>query len=386
MFYDLLDKMGTAAQADAVPQMIVEWLVEAIPQAAHASLLLQSNENDALLLKAYRSSGGPVVSETLARRAMRDKIGFVWQRSDDTEVGASIVQYRIEAGMYAPLLWRGVALGAVCVNNSQGSAVFTEEDLRLLLTVSHYGAMALANQMLQEELRRESAIKANLLRQFSPSVAEQFLSRGSLQLSGERSEVTILYSDIRGFTQLSRGMEPIEVVELLNDYFNRLIPVIFAHGGTVDKYIGDAILAVFGSPKPDAKQHEKAVRAALDLQEAMQALNVERAAQGKVTCEIGIGIDSGEVLHGFIGVLDRMEYTVIGDAVNCAARYCDEAQSGEVLISPQVYQWVWKIVDATAVSVKSKHEGEVPGFQVRGVKKYESDEFASGGEAPRTGI
>jgi adenylate cyclase len=296
------------------------------------------------------------------------------------------MQYRIEAGMYAPLLWRGVALGAVCVNNSQGSVVFSEEDLRLLLTVSHYGAMALANQMLQEELRRESAIKANLLRQFSPSVAEQFLSRGSLQLSGERSEVTILYSDIRGFTQLSRGMEPIEVVELLNDYFNRLIPVIFAHGGTVDKYIGDAILAVFGSPKPDPQQHEKAVRAALDMQEAMQSLNAVRAAQGKVTCEIGIGIDSGEVLHGFIGVLDRMEYTVIGDAVNCAARYCDEAQAGEVLISPQVHQWVWKIVDATAINVKSKHEGEVPGFRVRGVKRYESDEFAPGGEVPRDKI
>ncbi|HEX8234899.1 MAG TPA: adenylate/guanylate cyclase domain-containing protein [Abditibacteriaceae bacterium] len=383
MLYELLAKVGAVTQADVVPQIIVEWLLEAIPQAAHGSLLLRNGENDALLLKAYRSPDGPVVSETLARRAMQEKIGFIWQRSDETEVGASIAQHRLEAGMYAPLLWRGVALGAICVSSSveraHGQAAFSEDDLRLLLMVAHYAAMSLSNQMLQEELRRESAIKANLLRQFSPSVAEQFLSRGSLQLSGERSEVTILYSDIRGFTNLSRNMEPIEVVEMLNDYFNRLIPIIFAHGGTVDKYIGDAILAVFGSPKPDAQQHENAVRAAMDMQDGMRKLNERRAAQGKTTCEIGIGVDAGEVLHGFIGVLDRMEYTVIGDAVNCAARLCDGARGGEVLISPQVYQWVWKIVEATSVNVKAKHEGALPGFRVKGVKRYESDEFVRRG-------
>jgi adenylate cyclase len=383
MLYELLAKVGAATQVDAVPQLIVEWLLEAIPQAAHGSLLLRNGENDALLLKAYRSSDGPVVSETLARRAMREKIGFIWQRSDESEVGASIAQHRLEAGMYAPLLWRGVALGAICVDSSveaaHEQAAFSDDDLRLLLMVAHYAAMSLSNQMLQEELRRESVIKANLLRQFSPAVAQQFLSGGSLQLSGERSEVTILYSDIRGFTSLSRNMEPLEVVEMLNDYFNRLMPIIFAHGGTVDKYIGDAILAVFGSPKPDAKQHQNAVRAATDMQDAMRALNQRRAAQGKTTCEIGIGVDAGEVLHGFIGVLDRMEYTVIGDAVNCAARYCDEARGGEVLISPQVYQWVWKIVEATSVNVKTKHEGDLPGFRVKSVKRYESDEFVRRG-------
>jgi hypothetical protein len=135
MLYELLARVGAATQVDAVPQMIVEWLLEVIPQAAHGSLLLRNGENDALLLKAYRSSDGPVVSETLARRAMQEKIGFIWQRSDDTEVGASIAQYRLEAGMYAPLLWRGVALGAICVDSSletaQGQPAFSEDDLRL---------------------------------------------------------------------------------------------------------------------------------------------------------------------------------------------------------------------------------------------------------------
>ncbi|MBV9866540.1 MAG: FHA domain-containing protein [Abitibacteriaceae bacterium] len=375
LLYEVLLKCGTLNDLDDLLQTIVERLVEAIPDATRGALLLRGGENDALLLKAFRSGEGPVVSETLARRAIRERIGFIWRRSEQPQeepVGGSILQYRIESGMYAPLLWRDVALGVLCVDNPQSSTVFNENDLRLLLTVANYVAMVLANQKLQEDLRRESALKANLLRQFSPSVAEQLLSYGSLQLSGERSEVTILVSDIRGFTNLSRNMEPIEVVELLNEYFGRLIPIVFAHSGTVDKYIGDAILAVFGSPKKDPQQHENAVRAALDMQAAMEKLNAERAAQGKATCQIGIGIHSGEVLHGFIGVLDRMELTVIGEAVNRATRYSDGALAGEVLISPQVYQWVWKIVEAINKTIEAKHEGTLPAFRVTAIQDFET--------------
>jgi adenylate cyclase len=383
MLYELLAKIGAATQVDAVPQMIVEWLLEAIPQATHGSLLLQNGENDALLQKVYCSPDGPVVSETLARRAMQEKIGFMWQRSDETEVGVSVEHHRFETGIYAPLLWRDVALGAICVNSSvesaHGQPPFSDDDLRLLLMVGRYAAMSLSNQRLQEEVRRESATKANLLRQFSPAVAEQVLSSGNLQLSGERSEVTVLYSGIWGFINLTRNMEPIEVVEMLNDYYNRLLPIVFAHGGTVDKYVDGAIVAVFGSPNSDPKQHENAVRSAMDMQEAMRTLNQRRAAQGKTTCEIGIGVDLGEVVHGFIGVLDRMEYTVIGDAVNCAARYCDEACGGEILISPQVYQQVWEIAESSPVNVKTEHEGNLPGFYIKSVKRYQSDEFVRSG-------
>jgi adenylate cyclase len=179
----------------------------------------------------------------------------------------------------------------ICVDSSletaQGQPAFSEDDLRLLLMVAHYAAMALSNQMLQKNCgasRRSRPTCCGSFRRLWPS---NFSVAAVCKLSGERSEVTILYSDIRGFTNLSRNMEPIEVVEMLNDYFNRLIPIIFAHGGTVDKYIGDAILAVFGSPKPDAQQHENAVRAAMDMQGAMRTLNERRAAQGKTTCEMG---------------------------------------------------------------------------------------------------
>jgi len=153
-------------------------------------------------------------------------------------------------------------------------------------------------------------------------------------------------------------------VDLLNECFASLVEAIFKYDGTVDKYIGDAILAVFGSPEPDPQQHDKAVRAALEMQAAMTDLNETRARRGDVTCQIGIGVHCGEVLHGFIGTAERMEFTVIGDAVNRTSRYCDGAGPGEVLISPEVYELVWRQVEAERTSIPTKHEGDLPAYRV----------------------
>jgi len=369
LLYEMLFQCATSTQLDTHLSTIVERLVDVIPAAARGALLLRGRDNDALLLKAYRSAEGPVVSETLARRAMREGIGFIWQRSEEEDYGQSIAHYRIEAGMYAPLLWQGTTLGVICVDNPSNFAPFGTEDLRLLVTVAHFLSMALANLQLQEDLRRESALKATLLRQFSPQIAEQILTQGAVQLSGERSEVTILCSDIRGFTNLTKDMEPIDIVEMLNDYFGRIIPNIFVHHGYVDKYIGDAILAVFGTPKKDPEQHLNALRAALGMQAEMAKLSTARAAKGKVTCNIGIGVHSGEVLCGYIGTVDQVNYTVIGEVVNRAVRYCDGARGGEVLISPQVYQWVWKTAEVEPTTITAKHEGDFPAFRLMRLKE-----------------
>ena len=369
LLYELPLQFGAEARLDTLLQTIVERLVEVIPGAAHGALLLRERETDKLLLKAYVSPGQPTVSETLARRVMAEGKAFIWRRSEEADTGVTILQQRTETGMYAPLLWQGEALGAICVDNPQHNSIFTDDDLRLMLTVAQYAAMALANQQLQERLRRESGAKATLLRQFSPKIAERLIGQhGRLRLASQRGEVTILCSDIRGFTKLSSNMEPDDVVEMLNDYFSHLIPVIFAHDGTVDKYVGDAILAVFGSPEPDPKHLEKGVRAALEMQAAMRTLNTGRRTRGHVTCDIGIGVNCGEVVHGFIGSAERKEFSVVGDAVNLASRYCDGAQAGQVVITPDVYQRIWKLVQATPTTITTKHEGDLPAFVVTGLK------------------
>ena len=373
--FDLILQCGTATHLDESLQEMIGHLLEMIPGAQRGALLLNGREgagtDNALLLKAFSSGEGPVVSETLARRAMQKGSGFIWTRRDDETDnlrGASIAQFHIESALYAPLMWQGDPLGVLCVDNP-GEASFSSDDLRLLMTAAHFLALALANQNLQEELRRESSIKANLLRQFPPQMAEQLLAHGKPQLSGERSEVTILSCDIRGFTQLTQHMQPIDVMEMLNDYFSRLTPIIFAHNGMVDKYIGDAILAVFGIPKKDPEQHLNALRAALAMQEEMVKSNRARAAKGRAICQIGIGIHAGEVLHGIIGPSEQIQTTVIGDTVNRATRYGDAAKPSEILLSPQVYQWVWKEVEVTATTIETKHEGVLPGFKLLRVKE-----------------
>jgi len=189
-----------------------------------------------------------------------------------------------------------------------------------------------------------------------------------MRLGGQKSEVTILIADIRDFTQISASMDSEDVVDMLNDYFSPLVDVVFRFDGTVDKFIGDAMLVIFGSPEADPQQHEKAVRAALAMQDTIQTVSKARAARNQVTCDMGIGLHCGEVLHGFIGSNERMEFTVIGDAVNRANRYCSGAGPGEVLISPEVHQWVWRIVQSDPVTIAIKHEGTLPALRLKAMK------------------
>jgi adenylate cyclase len=322
-----------------------------------------------LLLKAHVPVGQPSISMTLATRTMARRRGFIWR--DSLDPSQSQILNRMKTGMYVPLIWKDRVLGVACVDNEQTKTIFSMDDLRLMLAVAHYAAMAAAQNQLQDELRRNSVLFGRLLTNFSPKLRETLVSRaahGRLRLGGERSEVVILESDIRRFTQLTSGMDSDDVMDLLNDYFSALIDAIFKHDGTVDKINGDAILAVFGSPEPDSLRNEKAVRAALAMQSAMTEVSEARRRRRQVTCTIGIGVHCGEVLHGFIGSNDRMQLTVIGDVANWTARYCAGAAGGEILISPALHQRLWRYIDAELVRIDTKHEGLLSAYRLTGVK------------------
>jgi adenylate cyclase len=370
LLYELPLRFGEETELDTLFQTIIERLVAIIPAASRGALLLTDSESGALLLKAHVPAGRPSVSMTLASRAMARREGFIWREGMDPSQSQFL--NRIKAGMYVPLMWKGRALGAACVDNSDDGTLFRAEDLRLMLAVAHYAAMAAMQTQLQNDLRRNAALLSRLLTNFSPSVRNKLLSRaahGRLRPGGEKSEVVILVSDIRGFTLLSSGMDTDDVVDLLNDYFSALTDAIFQHDGTIDKITGDAILAVFGCPEPDSMRHEKAVRAALAMQSAMTEVSEQRKRRGQVTCTIGIGVHCGEVLHGFIGSNDRMELTVIGEAANWTARYCDGAAGGEVLISPALHQRLWRYVDAELTAIETKHEGRLSAYRLKGIKR-----------------
>ncbi|HRI14339.1 MAG TPA: adenylate/guanylate cyclase domain-containing protein [Verrucomicrobiota bacterium] len=368
LLLDLPAAFAEATSLESLLQHVLERAVSTLAGARRGTILLREREEPfGLRLAAYVSDGPPAVSETLARRAMDTRSGFLWQRSADTTAGASILELRIESGLYAPLVWQQQALGVICVDNPETAAAFTEDELRLLLLIAHYAAMAVANQRLQADLRANARVLERLLTSFSPRLRERLLQQarqGRLRPGGERSDVSILFSDIRGFTQLAAGMDADEVVELLNQYFPALADAVFQHDGALDKFVGDAVLAVFGSPIADPQHREKAVRAALAMQAAVKTVNQRRSARGEVTCEIGIGVHCGEVIHGFIGANERLDYTVIGDAVNRASRFCSGAAAGEVLISEELYQRVFRQVEVARRTIATKHEGDFTAYAV----------------------
>ena len=366
--YALPLHLGEKAGLETLLEAIIERVVSAIPGATRGALLVKDSAGK-LLLKAHVPMGQPAVSLTLAQRAMDTHEAFIWRVGVDPT--ASQAEFAIHSGMYAPFAWGDQTLGIICVGNDSSAEVFTEASLQFLVAVAHHAAMAVIHRQMHEELKHNATTMQRLLANFSPKVRTCLLERASrqrLRLGGEKSEVTILASDIRGFTRLSASMDAADVVDLLNDYFSLLVDIIFKFDGTIDKFVGDAILAVFGSPEPDRDHCEKAVQAAIAMQAAMGEANVRRAAAHQVVCEIGIGVHCGEVIHGFVGSHERMEFTVIGDAVNRATRYCDEAPGGAILVSPETHERVWKSVLTEAVIIGTKH-GELRAFRVKGSRQ-----------------
>jgi adenylate cyclase len=214
-----------------------------------------------------------------------------------------------------------------------------------------------------EDISREKRMKTTMYRYLTPHVAEQVMALGEDALMvGERKEVTILFSDIRGYTTLTENLGAAQVVSLLNQYFGTMVEAVFNHEGTLDKFIGDALMAVFGAPLPLTENHAwKAVQAALEMRRRLEEFNQSRVIEEQPLIHIGIGLSSGEVVSGNIGSHKRMDYTVIGDGVNLSSRLQDVTKEYgcDIVLSEFTYQlcseriWVRQL---DKIRVKGKHQ------------------------------
>ncbi len=215
------------------------------------------------------------------------------------------------------------------------------------------------NQMASE-LQKKEVLKGAFNRYVSKEVADEILARpDDIRLGGDNRRVTVIFTDIRKFTSLSIQMPPEEIVELLNRYFTMVTEVTFRFGGTVDKFIGDAVMSVFGSPIPSDNHLEQGVKATVAMRKLLEKVNRVRRERGLVSLLMGIGLDSGIVIVGNMGSKARMEYTAVGDAVNMASRLAGLAGGGKILLSEEVYNLIADNVVAERVE----------GRQVKGIDR-----------------
>jgi len=376
-FNDLCQLLWAADTLDAMVPILVDHLQQAIPDAQRGAVLLP-DERGELLLKAHWPPGDHSVSMTWIKRAYARKEPFIWsapvESHPESDTPHSAIYYSVQSAIYVPLLLGDQVLGVMYVDNHFIREAFFGADLELMRAIANQVAMFVRDRLLRKDIKHEEKLRSYLERQFSPKIAQRIFAKGSrLRIGGERIDpVTILVSDVRSFTSLSAKMEPDDVVRMLNEMFDAFVPIIFEHDGVVDKYIGDSVLAVFGSPEKDDDQCEKAVRAALEMQQAVHKLGEGRRVRRLPVFDVGISVHTGEVIHGFIGSAERMEYTVIGDTVNRASRYCDGAAAGEVIISKTVYERVYHLVNVQPKVIRTKHpeiEPDLKAFVVEGLKR-----------------
>jgi adenylate cyclase len=238
-------------------------------------------------------------------------------------------------------------------------------------TADELGVLTASFNRMVRSLREKEMIKRAFTRYVAREVVEEVLKDPEhLMLSGERREATVLFCDIRGFTTLSERLTPEQVVSLLNEFYTTAIETTFKHDGTLDKFLGDAVMCVFGAPIAHPDHAERAIKTALEMRTALTELSKRRSIRGLDPFEVGIGVALGDVVAGTVGTEERMEYTVIGDSVNVAARLQNHAKAGSILLSRRTYEAVHDLVEAVSrgpLKVKGKEEDvevyEVVGFR-----------------------
>ena len=324
---------------EQVLDRVVQLVFDVVP-AERTFLLLRDALDQPLTARVLRNRDGTrptntTLSRTIVTRVMRERVAMLARDAVyDARLGTSnsVAAMNVRSFMCAPLWNHDEVIGVLyCDNPKKG--IFTEDDLEVFAALCNYAAVAIEQSRLTEQLTEETRKRERLQRYHSPSVTNKILhdASGDDGLVAQPRHVSVMFCDIAGFTTLTQHMAPDAVGAMLNEFFERMTEAIFDHDGTLDKFIGDAILAVFGAPLEQPDHASRAVAAALEMRSALVRLNDENPQR---PIRMRIAINSGEALTGDIGSRRRREFTVIGDVVNTASRIeSSVAQPGQIVIS-----------------------------------------------------
>jgi len=304
------------------------------------------------------------ISRTILDTVSQQKVAILThdaQSDERFEAGRSIRIHQIRSAMCAPLWLRDLVIGVIYVDSPLHVGSFSASDLDLLTALANYAAVAIERARLNEHIRTERVVRDRLERYHSPAVIEAVLKDPERKDAPVTTrETSILFADIVGFTPRCESLPPEEVAAFLNQFFSLAADAIFEHGGTLDKFIGDAVMAFFGAPLPQPDHAERAVRSARELMVSLGRWNDEREAEGLEPVLVRVAIHSGPVVVGDIGSETRVDYTVLGNTVNVAARLEEyAAEPGQIVIGETTHA-------AVAHLFPTEHLGNV---QLKGLSR-----------------
>ena len=345
IFAKATDVIFRSTPADRVVALLAEGNGTENPEDVKLNPIAMRARDESLNNHARKLS----IGRTITRKVMKDRVALLSQdaASDEEFAGVdSIVSQGVRSTICAPLIGESRVHGAIYADRLDPFAAFKPDDLELISAVAAQTAIAVENARAHERLAREEVARANYSRFLPEYVVKQMLENPeSFKLGGVNQTITILFADIRGFTRISEHAPPEKIVGLLNRYFSAMTDIIFAHGGTLDKYLGDGLMALFGAPTTTPEDASNALNAAVAMQRRLLGINTELRQEGLSEVGVGIGLHTGEVTVGYIGSERRSEYTAIGDSVNTASRLESNAKGGEILVS-----------DATAKAARSRYK------------------------------
>lgn len=343
----LASQLLTAKTVDEVLERLTEICFEALPVDRGFVLLLDPEGRAVCELARFGDRVVPrpdeevPVSETMLHQVIQKRVALMTldaQADERLLSGASIQMHQIRAAMCVPLWSLERIVGVIQVDSPFRTDCFSQRDLDFLVAVANYAAVAVERVRNAEEAERERKLMGRLERYHSPAVIDAVLRGGESDLEGQvgrlqPAQATVLFADLVGFSAFAERSKPEEVAALLEGFFDRSVEAIFEVGGTLDKFIGDCVMAFFGTPVVQVDHARRAVTAAIEIQRALVLWNVERATLGREPVVCRIAINSGPVMVGEVGSRGRVDYTVLGNTVNVAARL-DQfvARPGEIVI------------------------------------------------------
>lgn len=335
LLYNLSEKMTANLQLQAVATLVLEEASKLIVGNSGAVIFFDPETAAALQLASFGSEFNLQPGQGIIGTIFNTGNGeIVNQVAEDSRRIAA--EHTFHSLVCAPLKSHNRTIGVIIIASSNLLINYTAADLKRLNAVASQAAAAIENALLHENKLREERIKSNLERYVPARLVQAILqSNGEISLAPVRKEISVLFSDIRNFTSQCEELEPEMVVGYLNEYFTHMVDVIFHHQGTVNKFVGDMIVALFGAPSLVADNQACAIEAAITMQQRIQTIPVTWIRENFHT---GIGISSGKVIVGNIGSPQHMDYTAIGDEVNTASRLQSIAQGGQILVTRSVYE------------------------------------------------